>query len=83
MLQQGLIDKIGYLDDSIKWAREIAGVKKTSVVIYNRPSNYKPNAYGSASANMEGLGPLINIDLPDWLASGESQFLYLWQPAAH
>jgi len=81
-LAEGLVDKIGYLDDGIEWAGEMAGVEKAKVVIYHRPTAYKPNVYGSASAGAEGLGPLINIDLPDWLASGESRFLYLWQPAA-
>jgi protease-4 len=80
-LQQGLIDKVGYLDDGIKWAKEIAGVNKTRVVIYNRPSSYKPNAYGLATASADGLGPLFNLELPDWLNSGGAQFLYLWQPA--
>jgi len=80
-LQQGLIDKVGYLDDSIKWAREIAGLKKMQVVIYNRPSNYKPNAYGLATASADGLGPLVNLELPDWLNADGAQFLYLWQPA--
>lgn len=80
-LQQGLIDKIGYLDDGIKWAREIAGVKKSSVVIYHRPSSYKPNAYGVAAAGSDGIGPLVNLELPDWLNAGGAQFLYLWQPA--
>jgi len=80
-LQQGLIDKVGYLDDGIKWAREIAGIKKTSVVIYHRPSNYIPNAYSLAAAGSDGIGPLVNIELPDWLNAGGAQFLYLWQPA--
>jgi len=80
-LQQGLIDKIGYLEDGIKWAKEMAGVKKTRVVIYHRPSSYKPNAYGLASANTNGIGPLVNLELPDWLNAGGAQFLYLWQPA--
>ena len=80
-LQQGLIDKIGYMDDGIKWAKEIAGVKKMRVVIYSRPSNYKPNAYGLATASSDGLGPLVNLELPDWLNAGGAQFLYLWQPA--
>jgi len=79
-LEQGLIDKIGYLDDGIKWIKEMAGVKKSRVVIYNRPSSYMPNAYGVASANAEGIGPLVNLELPDWLNSGGAQFLYLWQP---
>ena len=80
-LDQGLIDKIGYMDDGIKWAKEIAGVKKSQVVIYNRPSNYKPNAYGLAAAGSDSIGPLVNLELPDWLNSGGAQFLYLWQPA--
>ena len=80
-LQQGLIDKIGYLEDGIEWAKEIAGVDKTRVVIYHRPSNYIPNAYSLASANTDGIGPMVNLELPDWLNSGGVQFLYLWQPA--
>jgi protease-4 len=80
-LEQGLIDKIGYLGDGIKWAKETAGIKKTRVVIYHRPSNYIPNAYSSAAADADGIGPLVNFELPDWLSSGEAQFLYLWQPA--
>lgn len=79
-LDKGLVDRIGYLSDGILWAGEMAGIERANVVIYHRPTAYKPNVYGSASAGTEGLGPLINIDLPDWLAPGESQFLYLWHP---
>ncbi|MHC4560941.1 MAG: signal peptide peptidase SppA [Planctomycetota bacterium] len=79
-LQEGLIDKIGYLEDGIEWAKEMAGMKKTRVVIYHRPLSYKPNVYGSATSHTGGLGPLINVELPDWLTSGPTQFLYLWQP---
>jgi protease-4 len=80
-LQQGLIDKIGYLDDGIEWAKEMAGLKRTKVIIYHRPSNYVPNAYGLSAASAEGISPLVNLELPDWLNSGGAQFLYLWQPA--
>jgi len=80
-LEHGLIDKVGYLDYGIKWAKEMAGVKKSRVVIYNRPSNYMPNAYGVAAASAEGISPLVNLELPDWLDAGGAQFLYLWQPA--
>ena len=81
-LQEGLIDRIGYLDDGIEWAKEMADVQKARVVIYHRPSGYKPNAYGVAKARADGLGPLINVELPDWLDTGSAQFLYLWQPGA-
>jgi hypothetical protein len=82
-LQQGLIDKVGYLDEGIEWAKEMAGVKKSRVVIYHRPSNYITNAYSLAAASADGIGPLVNLELPDWLDSGGAQFLYLWQPAAN
>jgi len=59
----------------------MADVQKARVVIYHRPSGYKPNAYGVAKASTDGLGPLINIELPDWLDAGGAQFLYLWQPS--
>ena len=79
-LQEGLIDRIGYLEDGIEWAKEKASMQRVRVVIYHRPSGYKPNAYGLASASADGLGPLINVELPDWLNTGGAQFLYLWQP---
>ncbi len=78
-LKEGLIDKIGYLTDGIEWAKETAGVRKAKVVIYHRPQGYVPNAYGVASS-ASGIGPLINVELPDWLNSSGAQFLYLWQP---
>lgn len=80
-LQEGLIDRIGYLEEGIEWAKEKASMQRARVVIYHRSSGYKPNAYGLASAGADGLGPLINIELPDWLTSGGAQFLYLWQPS--
>ena len=79
-LQQGLIDKIGYLADGIEWAKDAAGVRKAKVVMYHRPLGYVPNAYGAATSSASGMGPLINVELPDWLTSSGAEFLYLWQP---
>jgi len=79
-LQEGLIDRIGYLTDGITWAKEMAGVDKTQVVMYHRSLDYTANVYGSATSGAGGLGPLINVELPDWLTSSGAQFLYLWQP---
>jgi len=78
--EEGLVDRIGYADDAIAWAKKIAGVKKATVVIYHRPMETMPNVYGSAMSEASGMGPLINIDLPDWLDTGGAKFLYLWQP---
>ena len=79
-LHEGLIDRIGYMADGIEWAKEMAGVEKARVVIYRRPSSYKPNAYGLATSQAGALGPLVNVELPDWMSASPTQFLYLWQP---
>jgi len=79
-LQEKLIDRIGYPADGIEWAKEIAGVEKARVVIYHRPLGHKANVYGSAMSDDGLFGALINVELPDWLKSNGTKFLYLWQP---
>jgi len=78
-MKEGLIDRIGYPKDAIAWAKEMAGVGKSKVVIYQRPIGYKPNVYGSALNPIE-VGALVNVELPYWLRAEGPQFLYLWQP---
>lgn len=79
-MDEQLIDKIGYLQDAIDWAKEMANLKKANVVIYHRPGSYTPNAYSPVTSSAAGLESLINIKLPDWLTSSGTQFLYMWQP---
>ncbi len=74
-----MIDRIGYADDAVKWAKKLAGVEKARVVMYHRPHVTNPNIYSSVQSQA-GSGPLINIDWPEWLNAGRTQFLYLWQP---
>jgi protease-4 len=78
-LEEGLIDKVGYPSDAIEWAKEMAGVEKAKVVIYHRPIGYKPNVYSTAGSEVANFGALNSLELPEWLASNGTQFLYLWQ----
>jgi protease-4 len=57
-----LVDRLGYLDDAIKLAREKAGVEEAKVVLYYRPGSFRPTIY-SLAPDLGELGP---------------QFLYLW-----
>ncbi|HYA85675.1 MAG TPA: signal peptide peptidase SppA [Nitrospirota bacterium] len=66
----GLIDSIGYLDDAIDQVKNLAHLKKASVVTYIRPGEYRSNLY---SLN------LINIDMGDVMGPG-ANFLYVWWP---
>jgi protease-4 len=66
----GLIDNIGYLDDAIDQARNLAHLEKASVVTYIRPGEYRANLYSLS---------LVNIDMGEVMGPG-AHFLYLWWP---
>ena len=78
-LNEKLIDRIGYTNDAVNWAKQLASVEKSSTVIYHRPQDYKPNIYASSMSSTNPVGALVNIEIPDWLNSTGVQFLYLWQ----
>ena len=76
-LENGLIDKIGYPDDAVEWAKRKAGLDRTQTIIYHRPLATKSNIYASAEKPATGAA-LINLELPRWLNAQGPQFLYLW-----
>ncbi len=73
-LDYKLIDKIGYLDDAIKTAKNNTGLKDARVVTYHRPMAYKNNIYSQASIN------LFNFGESGFMAALPIQFMYLWNP---
>src|SRR4030042_743726 len=79
--EEKLIDRVGYPADGIEWAKKLADLEKTRVVMYHRPLGYKANIYSTAMSDEGVVGALINVELPDWLESGGTPFLYLWQPS--
>jgi protease-4 len=74
----GLIDQVGYLDDAIARARQLAGLGEARVVMYHRPRDYRATYYSTTTAPRgaeAALGPLAG------LAGGAGpRFLYLWWP---
>ena len=83
-LQHGLVDKVGYLDEAISKAANLAGLAEDAkVVVYRRTQYADDNLYNSATtqyANSELA--LINLNLPNSMASLNTGFYYLWLPAA-
>jgi len=55
-LDQGLVDRLGYLDDALKEARRQAGLEEARVVRYHRPDSYQPTIY-SMLPDLEMAGP--------------------------
>lgn len=47
-LEMGLVDRLGYLEDAIARARELAGVEEARVIIYRRPGGYAESIYAGA-----------------------------------
>jgi len=74
----GLVDEIGYLDDAIHCAKEMACVKDAAVVAYDRCGGYR----GSIYAGMPKIPSEINVklDVPLFGNKGGAAFMYLWQP---
>ena len=75
-LERGLVDEIGSLDDSVRSARQLAGLRSARVITYHRPREYANNYYTRAPRPRDAL-----IDLwPDRLPVQGPAFLYLWAP---
>jgi protease-4 len=78
-VQLGLADQVGYLDDAITTAKQIAGIADARVVVYARPGAYKHNIY-SELQGQGSLEALAHLDVMGLVRGGSPQFLYLWMP---
>jgi len=78
----GLIDDIGYLEDTVALAKEQAGLKEAMVVTYHRAGGYKHNIYSSMMMG-DGEGQKFSIEpssLLTLLNGSTPQFMYMWMP---
>jgi protease-4 len=79
-IEYGLIDEIGYLDDSIELAKELAGIEEARIVTYAPRRSYKNNIYSAAELKAPSTVNLLNIDVGSLARAGGPQFMYLWTP---
>jgi protease-4 len=78
-LSLGLIDKIGYISDTLKETKKIAGISEDArVIVYRRMEFPEDNYYNIAGTELGKINiPLINIELPEAF-SLKAGFYYLW-----
>ena len=76
-LAAGLVDRIGYLQDTIDAAKQRAGVAEARVVLYRRPQEFAENIYSRAALGAPQVN-LVNLDVSGLPQS--PQFLYMWLP---
>jgi protease-4 len=78
-LQHHLIDRIGYLDDAIATARELAHVERARVVLFHRCNDRAHSAY-AITPNVPLQNTVLPISIPGLDRSRLPTFLYMWQP---
>jgi protease-4 len=76
--QLSLIDRIGYLEDAIATAMDMACLKDAKIVAYDRCDGYR----GSIYAGLPKIPSEINVklDVPGLGKGGGAMFMYLWEP---
>lgn len=80
-LRVGLIDQIGYLDDALAAARELAELPPDArVVAYRRTEFADDNLYNPALTHGGGSVQLIDLGRLGDLANLHAGFYYLWTP---
>jgi protease-4 len=74
----GLVDEVGYLEDAIAAAMQLACIKDAALITYNRGGGY----CGSIYAGMPKIPSEINIklDVPGLKGDAGAAFMYLWEP---
>jgi protease-4 len=73
-----LVDEVGYLEDAIQAAMDMAGVQDARVVAFDRGEGFR----GSIYAGMPTIPSKINVklDLPGFNSPTGATFMYLWEP---
>lgn len=76
-LAGGLVDNIGYLDETIDRARQQAGVTDATVIRYKRPNESAEGLYARSPLGAPQVN-LVNVNLESLPRT--PSFLYLWAP---
>jgi protease-4 len=80
--EMNLVDQIGYINDAIIAAKNIARLPNNPrVIMYRRVSYPNDNLYNNMASQMTPKRfSLINVELPGHLAYLDDGFYYLWAP---
>jgi protease-4 len=76
-LANGLVDKVGDVEEAVATARTRAGLADARVVTYHRPREFRKNLF-TAQVPMEA--PQVEWPLPRFHLP-QPAFLYLWAPS--
>jgi protease-4 len=79
-MERGLIDQIGYLDDALLLAKEMAGLPPTArVALFRRCNDRALTIYDVTPNTPTGAG-IFPLSIPGLDRAQLPTFLYMWQP---
>jgi len=83
-LELGMVDEIGYLDQALAKAKQLAELPENArVIVYRRTEYPDDNIYNTATRYGGGDLSVLSVDLlPDALDQFSTGFYYLWPAAA-
>src|ERR1700685_137345 len=73
-----LVDQIGYFDDAVQLASNMAGLRYSEVVFFHRHGDAALSAY-STTPNIPLQDKIVHINIPGLDRTRMPAFLYLWQ----
>jgi protease-4 len=79
-LEAGLIDAVGYLDDAIGAAVQLAKVESAQPVMYRRHGDQARSLYASTPNRPIHSTGFLGMNIPGPDRSKLPMFLYMWQP---
>ncbi len=74
----GLVDQVGYLEDAIQAAMDMACLKDAAVIAYDKCGGYRGSVYAAAPRVPSEIN--LKLDVPGLRGPGGSAFMYLWEP---
>lgn len=79
-MESGLVDQVGYLDDAVLKACELAGLPPDAQLVMLRRDNDRAYTLLDVTPNSPTMSSLIPIKIPALDRAEMPSFLYLWQP---
>ncbi len=82
-LDLGLVDRIGYLNDAVLQAKQLAYLPRNPRIVVYRRVKYPNDTLYNTSVNHIGSTPvsLINLGVLENIAGLQTGFYYLWSPS--
>ena len=77
-LSARLIDRVGYLDDTVAALKKKLNLEQASVVSYYRPGSHRGTIYSGPSVETSPVINLININADGLDLLAGTEFMYLW-----